>query len=168
MCKHWATILVYFFIEHTAVSCNKSDINNRTSSRGFDSPRRSFSKHDDSVDDWPPVSDDPFDSEWGISSIIETADRGREPKDGWTVVKSKSQKSKSVAESTLFQNQHSFQNIGSSQDVSSCKGSKWREHENKSNTRQTSSPNWPSLPGPSFEEGNSSSNTGNFKNTNQN
>lgn len=150
--------------EHPDVGCNKSDntFSERRSSRGFNSPRGSVSKHHVSVDDCPFVSDDPFDSGWDVPNINQTADTSSKSDDGWTVVKSKSQKPKSLTESTSYQNQRAFRSIGLSQDavtncnVSNCKEPKWRKHESKSNKRQNSGPDWPSLPRPSFAEDNSS------------
>lgn len=114
------------------------------------------------MEDRPSLSGASSDSEWGVSNINETAHTSTTPGHGWTLVKSKSQRLKSVPESSSNQNQRGFHSIylskGAITDSSAntLKKAKCRKHESKSNTRPTSSPDWPSLPGPSFVEDNSS------------
>lgn len=145
--------------EHTHVGCNKSDntFSERRPSRGFNSPHGSVSKHHVSVDGWLFLSDDQSDSERDIPNIHQTADTSSKSDEGWTVVKPENQKPKSLADSTSYQNQSAFRSIGISQDaVTNCKEPKWRKHGSKSNKRHNSGPDWPSLPGPSFAEDNTS------------
>lgn len=110
------------------------------------------------------LDDDSFDSEWGASNTNQTHTcTSTNPAHGWTLVKrSKSQKSKSAAESALNQNRRGFQSIYLSQgaitncSAKHCKEAKFRKHESKSNIRPISVLDWPSLPGPSSVEDNSS------------
>ncbi len=160
MCIASLSFCIFFLTEHTnvlIVGFNKSerDFCEGRSSREFNSPFRSFSKQNVSVKEFLPLSDESSDSEWGgLNTNCETPAASSKEEDGWTLVKSKSQKQKSVAESTLYQNQHVLPSIGISQEASSCKETKWGSRENKSNTRHTSGINWTSLPGHSLAAGN--------------
>ena len=157
----YITFFIFSFLPeqtHIDASFSKNDraFCEKRSSREFNPPRRSFPKQDVPGEQRLSLcDDDSFDSECRVSNTnCETTAVMSKKEDGWTLVESKSRKPKSVAETTLYQNQHAFQSIGISQDASTCKESNWRKHESKS--RDTIGPNWRSLSEHSSAGGSSS------------
>lgn len=88
-------------------------------------------------------------SVWGDSDKDETADTSSETKYGWTTVRPKGQKTRSVIETNVHQKQNVFENKnGTVKSYQEPKEERCRKHESQSKARQTSNGDWPSLPGP--------------------
>lgn len=108
-----------------------------TPSWGFNSHCGGSAEQGVEVEDWASLPDDSFDSDCGASNADQTADTSSKPEDEWTLVTSKVNKPKPVAENTLQQNRNVSHGTGLFQDASTRRNingfqePKWRRSSKK-------------------------------------